>query len=102
MAKIFDYVLKYYSPIEANGRQLMNDDNWNHIRSMAMWYAENKMKEFLGFGDVVTIEPLKEDLYTEYGKLATNGYKVTAQGCEHLWRIEPRVREAKSQAWRGI
>lgn len=102
MAKIFDYVLKYYSPIEPNGRQLMNDDDWNYIRHWALWNAQEKLKEVLGFGDKVTIEPLREDLYIGNNRFAMNGYKVTAQGQEHYYRIEPRIREAKSQAWRGI
>lgn len=102
MAKVFDYVLKYYSPIEPKGRLLMADDRWNHIIQMAFWNAENKLKEFLGFGDMVTIEPLREDLYVQAFNMSMNGYKVTAQGCEHIWRIEPRIREPKSQAWRGI
>lgn len=102
MAKIFDYVLKYYSPIEPNGRLLMNTDDWNYIRAWALDYAQEKVKQLLGFGEQVKIERLEEDLYVGYNKFQMNGYKVTAQGCEHIWRIEPRVREAKSQAWRGI
>lgn len=102
MAKIFDYVLKYYSPIEPNGRLLMNTDDWNYIRAWALDYAQEKVKSVLGFGEMATIEPLKENLYVGYTKYPMNGYKVTAQGKEHIWRIEPRIREPKSQAWRGI
>lgn len=102
MAKIFDYVLKYYSPIEPDGRLIANDDEWNHIITIALWSADEKMKQFLSFGDKVTIEPLREDLYVIAYKMSINGYKVTAQGHEHYYRIEPRVRERKSQAWCGL
>lgn len=102
MAKIFDYVVKYYSPIETDGRLMMADDRYSHVREFALFHADLKMKEFLSFGDVVTIEPLREDIFAEICNQPINGYKVTAKGCEHTWRIEPRVREQKSQSWRGI
>lgn len=102
MAKIFDYVVKYYEPNEVNGRVLLGDDRWNFVREWAYYHAGMKLKELLGFGEPVTIEPLKEAIFTDGGKIAMNGYKVTAQGTEYKWRIEPRVREQKSQAWRGL
>lgn len=102
MAKIFDYVLKYYSPIEPEGRLIVADDRFNFVRDWAYWNAENKVKDFLRFGDKVTIEPIMEDWMRKAYNISMNGYKVTAQGCEHIYRIEPRVRERKSQAWRGL
>lgn len=102
MGNIVRYVVKYYSEIEREGKLKLTDNDWAHANNMAYWWANDKVKELLGFGSPVTIEPLKEELYTTNGKIPMNGYKVTSQGHEHYWRVELSIVKAPNLAWRGL
>lgn len=101
MAKVIDYVVKYYDKENPEGVIKTSGSEVSALMHMALWLATDELQKLFSFGKKVTIYPHQDKRWAELNGVPQTGYTIEVEGNTISWNIEPRVREPKPRRWLG-
>lgn len=92
MAKIFDYVVKYYEGKGSQPEEMDISYDPKSSRRMAYWLANIKYHELKDNGKEVTATKVRDTRWADAANIDATGYVICEGDMQYIFLVEPSER----------
>lgn len=96
MAKIFDYVVKYYEGKESEPEEMEISYDPMSSRRMAYWLANIKYHELMAEGKSISATKVRDARWADAAGMDATGYVITDGETQHIYIVEPQERRTRA------